>query len=136
MRYKIPRYIDYEARIFGPANFKQFIFLLGGMITIGLLWVITDTLFVFFLLSFIVAAITIALAFGKINGQPMIIMIGKFISFRLSGSKTYFWKKKEIQPKVIQRKEIQEEKDSDQREVPISKGRGKLDHISKKIETS
>lgn len=136
MQYKIPRYIDYQAKIFGPANFKQFVFLLVGMITIGFIWLLIDNLFVFFFLALLIGAITITLAFGKVAGQPVVTMLSKFINFRLSGPKTYFWKKKEIQPRVIQRKELEDQKEKEEDGISLSKGRSKLDSISKKIETS
>ncbi len=136
MRFKIPRYIDYEAKIFGPASFKQFLFLLAGMILVGFVYLIVDSFFIFFILAMIIGSITGALAFGKINGQPLITMIGKYISFTLSGSKTYFWKKKELHPKTIKRKEIEEkEEENDDNILPTTQRRGKLDKISKKIET-
>lgn len=137
MRYKIPRYIDYEAKIFGPASFKQFLFLLAGMITIGFLWLVTDSLFVFFLLALIVAGISGTLAFGKINGQPIITMLGKFIAFKVSGKKTYFWKKKDLTPKTIKRKEISEKKEEESgAKINTTQKKGRLDKMSKKIETS
>ncbi len=136
MRYKIPRYIDYEARIFGPASFKQFLFLLAGMITVGFLWLLTDSLFIFFFLTLIVSGISLTLAFGKINGQPIVTMIGKFIAFKTTGKKTYFWKKKDLAPKPIMRKEEEEEVKPEGRSLPTKQKRGKLDKMSKKIETS
>lgn len=137
MRYKIPRYIDYKAKIFGPANFKQFLFLLAGMILIGFLWLITDNLFIFFLLALIVGGITAALAFGKINGQPLIKMIGKYITFTVSGSKTYFWKKKDLPPKTIKRKEVSDDDKKDSKKgLPTTQRKGRLEKMAKKIETS
>ncbi|MGM0439267.1 MAG: PrgI family protein [Patescibacteria group bacterium] len=137
MRYKIPRYIDYEAKIFGPASFKQFLFLLAGMITIGFLWLIIDNLFIFFLTAALVGGIFGGLAFGKINGQPIVSMLGKFIAFKISGEKRYFWKKKDLAPKTIKRREIKEEEtDQDNTRLPTKQKKGKLDKMSKKIETS
>ncbi len=136
MRFKIPRYIDYEAKIFGPASFKQFLFLLAGMMVIGFLWLITERLFTFLLFSIIVTVITGGLAFGKINGRPVLTMIGKYISFTFSGSKTYFWKKKEIPPKIIQKEKKENKKNDDDKKLPTSRKKGGLDEVSKKIEIS
>lgn len=137
MQYKIPRYIDYQGKIFGPASFKQFLFLLAGMIIIGILWLIVDSLFFFLLLALLVGGITIALAFGKINGQPLVIMIGRYILFTVSGSKTYFWEKKDIPPKAIKRKEISDDdKEESKKGLPTTQRKGRLEKMAKKIETS
>lgn len=136
MRYKIPRYIDYEAKIFGPASFKQFIFLLAGMITIGFLWLITDSFFLFLFLAMIIAAVTGTLAFGKINGKPIVTMLGKFIVFKISGKKRYFWKKKELAPKTIKRKAVQKEDSEKEEKIPTKQKQGKLEKMSQKIEIS
>ena len=136
MRYKIPRYIDYEAKIFGPASFKQFIFLLAGMITIAFLWLITDSFFLFLFLAMIVASLSGGLAFGKINGQPIVTMLGKFIVFKVSGKKRYFWKKKELAPKTIKRKAVEEKEPEEKEGLPTKQKQGKLEKMSQKIETS
>ncbi len=138
MKHKIPRYIDYEAKIFGPASFKQFAFLLAGMITIGFLWLIIEGFFTFLVFASLVAGISGGLAFGKINGQPVVTMIGKYITFKISGEKRYFWKKKDIMPKTIKRKQIKEKEDKveDKNKIPIKQRSGRLDKMSKKIETS
>ena len=135
MRYKIPRYIDYEAKIFGPANFKQFLFLLAGMITIGFLWLVIESFFLFAMLAMLVGGITGGLAFGKINGQPIVTMIGKFIMFKISGKKAYFWEKKDLMPKTIQKKEVKKKKEEGFK-ISTKQKKSRLDKISKKIETS
>ncbi len=135
MRFKIPRYIDYEIRIFGPANFKQFLFILAGMIVIGFLYLIIDGTFAFMLAAFIVTSVTLALAFGKIQGQSLLTMIQKYLTFRFSGSKTYLWKKKNISHQAIRpdkKEEVKEEEDPGYKTV---KKKGRLDKMSKKIET-
>ncbi len=136
MKYKIPRYIDYKAKIFGPANFVQFLYFLAGMILIGFLWLIIENFLLFVAVSILIAGISGTLAFGKINGQPIPKMIGKYIVFQISGSKKYIWKKKELAPKVIKRKEKKKKEEENENELPMSKKRGRLDKISKKIEIS
>ena len=136
MKYKIPRYIDYEAKIFGPANFKQFLFLLAGMIAIGFLWLIIDNFFIFIIASILVGGIFGGLAFGKINGQPIVVMIGKFITFKISGRKVYFWQKKDLMPRTLKSTKKKKEKEEDKFKIKTKQEKGRLDKLSKKIETS
>lgn len=135
MRYKIPRYIDYEAKILGPANFHQFIIIFIGMLFIGLLYLIIESLFIFLSISLIIAITIGVFTFGKINGQPFPKMISKYITFNFSGSKTYLWKKKDLAPKMIKRKK-EEKKEEEVEESPFSskQKKGRLENISKKLE--
>jgi len=137
MKYKIPRYIDYEAKIFGPANFKQFLAIFFGMGVIGFLYLLIESFLVFVLVSLVVGTIILVLSFGKIDERPLILLIGKYLNFRSSGAKTYFWEKKEFSPEAIKMKEVEEKKgDEDGKKVSLSQKKGKLNQMSKKIETS
>ncbi len=135
MRYKIPRYIDYEAKIFGPASFKQFMSMFVGLIVVGIFWLIIDNFFLFVLVALIIFAIFGGFSFGTINGLPLPTMISKYISFSLSGSKTYFWEKKEFSVQKITKKEPEPKTDI-KKELPTTYKRGNLDKMSKDIETS
>ncbi len=136
MKFKIPRYIDYEAKIFGPASFKQFLVLLGGMATIGFLFVVIESFLGFVFSAMVIGGLVLTITFGKIDEQPLVSLIGKYITFRLSGTKTYFWEKKEVYPKAIKMKEMKDVDDEKETKYEVSRKTGRLDKMSKNIELS
>lgn len=91
MRYQVPQFIEIEDKIFGPLTLKQFIYLAGGAGVSVLLY----ELFPFFVAVFFIvpiAALALALAFYKVNGQPFIKTLEYALSYAL-GSKLYLWRK-------------------------------------------
>lgn len=82
MQFQVPQFIDAQPKIIGPLTIKQFLYVAGGAVP--------ALLFFFFLkiwlslpLAFLFISASIALAFGKVNGQPL-AKIG-IAAFR------YFW---------------------------------------------
>lgn len=91
MQFQIPQFIEVEDKIFGPLTFKQFIYLVGG----GGISFVTYSILPFFLaVLFIipVVALSLALAFYKINNKPFIGVLEAAFKYAL-GSKLYIWKK-------------------------------------------
>ncbi len=67
--FTVPQFIDVEDKIIGPVTTRQFIIVLSAFIIIAIFYKIFD--FSLFVTSgFIVLAISIVLAFVKINGRP------------------------------------------------------------------
>lgn len=95
MRFQVPQFIEVEDKIFGPLTFKQFIYLAGG----GGLSVIIFTFlpkFLAFILIAPVGALSLALAFYKVNDKPFINLLEAFFNYSLT-NKLYIWKKEEKQ---------------------------------------
>ena len=73
MQYQTPQFIDVEDKIFGPLTVRQFVYLAGGA---GLSFILFQLLP--FLIAIIliggVAALSLALAFYKINNKPFILL--------------------------------------------------------------
>lgn len=91
MRYQTPQFIDIKAKIVGPLTLKQFLYLaFGGGILIFLF--VVFKFFVFLVLGIPVAALSAALAFLTVNGQPFDRLLVKGIKF-LFKPKKYVWKK-------------------------------------------
>ncbi|MFA5736680.1 MAG: PrgI family protein [Candidatus Paceibacterota bacterium] len=94
-QFQIPQFIEMEDKIFGPLTFKQFLYLVGGG---GICFILYVWLPLPFILKIIpiagVAALALALAFIKYNGQPFIVVLEAFVKYSL-GSKLYIWKKDE-----------------------------------------
>jgi hypothetical protein len=99
MRFQVPQFIDVEDKIFGPLTLKQFIYLAGGA---GIIVVLIKILpvFVAILIGIPVIALSIALAFFKINNKPFIYIVEAFTKFFV-GEKLYIWKREE--KKVIKK---------------------------------
>ena len=70
MQYAVPQFVEVEDKVIGPLTVRQFLIMLaGGGLTL-LAWKLADmTLFV--LLALIFMGGSFALAFVKINGQPL-----------------------------------------------------------------
>ncbi|HEY4490214.1 MAG TPA: PrgI family protein [Candidatus Paceibacterota bacterium] len=100
MIFKFPQYIDVEDKIFGPLTIKQFIYLLGGA---GIIVTIFRFLpgFIAFFLAIPIIALSLSLAFWRVNNQPFISVLESFMKY-VFGEKLYIWKK---EAKKISKKE-------------------------------
>jgi len=132
MQFQIPQFTEIEDKIIGPFTLKQFLYLAVGAFIVYILYRIFPFL-VFLLLSLPVAAVCMALAFVRVNQQPLINVIKNFFRF-LKKPDFYIWKKPE--PKKIT--EIKTDTDIIKKE-PINQRdkivpREKLQEIGWKIE--
>lgn len=73
MQFQVPQNIDMEDKIVGPLTLIQFLYLLGGGLVVYLLFqsLATDYFAIFLLLGIPIALIALALAFFKIQEQPL-----------------------------------------------------------------
>jgi len=96
MAVKIPQNIDKEDKLVGPLTLKQFLYVLGGA---GVTFVayqgyVQYYLFAheFFIIAFSAIAVSLSLAFLKINGLPFVIFLGNLVSFMFV-KKSRMWDK-------------------------------------------
>jgi len=91
MQFQTPQFIDVEDKIFGPLTFKQFLYLAGGG---GISFVIYSSLpfFPAALLILPIGALSVSLAFVKINERPFIDVLEAAFNYTTK-SKLYIWKK-------------------------------------------
>ncbi len=92
MRFKIPQYIDTEDKLIWSISIKQFLYLVACAGVLILLWT-QLTYKAFLIISAPIALFFLALAFYKINGQPLLKMIAAIFTY-YSQPKTYVWKRK------------------------------------------
>ncbi len=94
MEYQVPQFTEIEDKIFGPFTLWQFIYLAGGAGMTALL-----LLFLPFLLGLILSApiiaLSVALAFLKINGKSFLELLQAGLTFYTS-HKEYRWKKEKV----------------------------------------
>jgi len=94
MRFQVPQFIEVEDKIFGPLTLKQFIYLAGGAGLSFVIYLLLGNLIFSFIPIVIVMAVSVALAFYKINNKPFINVVEA--AFRYwKGSKLYIWKKED-----------------------------------------
>lgn len=93
MRYQVPQFIEIEDKVIGPFTVKQFIYVVGG---IGLSFVLYSFLpfYIAIILIAGVEALSLALAFYKINNKPFIDFLESAVTFYLKGN-LYIWKKED-----------------------------------------
>lgn len=91
MKYQTPQFIDIEDRLFGPLTVKQFVYLVGGA---GLSFIAYRflTFFIAILVIAPIVALSLALAFWKINGKPFVFVLESAIRYYFS-EKLYLWRK-------------------------------------------
>ena len=92
MQFKVPQNIDLEDKIVGPLTLIQFLYVISGGVLIYLLYLTIGGTFFFWVLSIPIAAIALALAFLKIQDQPLSHFIKAGLIF-LSRPKTRVWQR-------------------------------------------
>jgi hypothetical protein len=95
MEYQIPQFIEVEDKIFGPFTLKQFIYVAGGvgLCAIVLLYL---PLWLGVIIGVPVGALTLALAFYKVNNKPFVEIMEAAFNFYI-GDRLYLWKKEKNQ---------------------------------------
>jgi hypothetical protein len=98
MRFQIPQFIETEDKIIGPLTVKQFLFVAAGA---GLSFVLYFMLApAFWIMAVaVIGTLALALAFVKINGQPLPRILLSALFF-MSRPRLYLWRRK-MEEKVI-----------------------------------
>ena len=131
MRFTVPQFIEYEAKIVGPLTFKQFIYIgLAGAICFVLYFSVP--FFVFFVSSIVLGIGGMAFAFLKVGGRSLPGFVANFLMYKLT-PKMYIWRKKKQAPAFFQKEKQEEEKEE---ELPLKiSGKSRLKNLRTKIET-
>jgi len=77
MQFQVPQFIETEDKIIGPLTLKQFGFIGGAALAVGLLFLVLEFL-LWILIAIIFGALAAMLAFGKVNGRPMLTYVSAF----------------------------------------------------------
>ncbi len=73
-QFQVPQFIETEDKVVGPLTWKQFAYIAGGG-AVSIVLFLTLRPLVWFLLTLVVAAIAVPLAFFPVNGRPMITFL-------------------------------------------------------------
>jgi len=94
MATKIPQNIDKEDKLVGPLTLKQFLYILGASSLIFVIhqYYVDGYLYFteFIIISVLISALALSLAFFKINGRPFIVFLGHTIAY-IFAPKIRFW---------------------------------------------
>ena len=91
LQFQVPQFIEREAKVVGFLTMRQAIYIGIPLIISFFLWFLLPRLFFFIGLISLEAA-GIALAFVKVGGKPIPILIWNAITFVI-GAKTFVWQK-------------------------------------------
>jgi len=135
VQYKVPQFIEVEDKLFGPLTFKQAVYLAGGVGASFVLWNFLPH-FIAVILIVPIIALSLALAFYKVNDQPFIVTMQAFIKYTFS-DKIYVWKKDEKRLEKLRqeradkrnKESAQERKEREAMNVPTMSG-SKLKDLS------
>lgn len=101
MQFKVPQNIDMEDKIVGPLTLIQFIYVLTGGLTDYILFQsIGQYIWLFLLIALPIAVVALAMAFLKIQDQPLSHFILAGLEY-LRQPKVRFWKRGSYVPPVI-----------------------------------
>jgi hypothetical protein len=95
MRFEVPQFIEIEDKIIGPLTWKQFVYVAGG---IGLVVILFLSLpfIVFILFGLPIGALSVALAFHRINNRPFSIFLESAVKY-FTHSRLYLWRRETMQ---------------------------------------
>ncbi len=130
--FTVPKFIEEKPKVVGPLTFRQFLFV-GTAAGICLILYFTVPLHIFLICGVILLTGSFFLAFGKVNGIPIIMVIKNFFVF-LSAPKIYLWKRKVLPPKFVEKAAKPPEKE-DKKDVPRIAEKSQLRDLSTRIET-
>ncbi len=92
MQHQTPQFIEMEDKIFGPLTFRQFLYLAGGAGISFIIFTYIPIKFFAFLFIFPIIALSLSLAFYKINNKPFIQIIEAAFNY-WRNDKLFIWKK-------------------------------------------
>jgi hypothetical protein len=90
MQFQVPQFIDTEDKVVGPFSIRQFLFIgIGGIVSAIFYFFVATWLFV--IATLVIMGASVALAFVKINGRPLIKVATSAFNFYWK-PQTYIWK--------------------------------------------
>lgn len=98
-QFQVPQFITVEDKVIGPLTAKQFLYILGGIGVIALARFLLVS-FLFFPIAIVVATVTAALAFLKVNEIPFPTLVKNGFRYTMHPH-IYIWKKEEEKPVKI-----------------------------------
>lgn len=98
-RFQVPQFIETETKIIGPLTLKQFLFVAGGAAMTAMAYIFLNGI-LFAVVELLILGFFGALAFAKVDGQPMLNYLAYMLSYAL-GSKRYIYRTVQNQDQFI-----------------------------------
>jgi hypothetical protein len=89
MQFQVPQFIETEDKIVGPLSLRQFIYVGVGVGIAAILYFILQT-WIWVILAFIFVGGSVALAFVKVEGRPLVNVVVSAFNFYWH-PQTYVW---------------------------------------------
>jgi hypothetical protein len=90
MQFQVPQFIDTEDKVVGPFSIRQFLFIGIGAIISAIFYFFVAT-WLFVIAALVIMGASVALAFVKINGRPLVKVATAAFNFYWK-PQTYIWK--------------------------------------------
>ncbi len=136
MQYRVPQFIEHEAKILGPLNIKQSI-IIGVVLVICFFLYLSigeKNFFLFILLAGLLTAIALTISFYKIEGQPLPTVMKNWTNFKVS-PQLYLWKRKQSPVFLSTERERRELSIVKQEKSSLKmRDSGKIEDLIKKID--
>lgn len=136
MQYRVPQFIEHEAKILGPLNIKQ-------SMTIGVVLVVCfflyfaigeENFFLFILLAGLLTGIALAISFYKVQGQALPVVMKNWTSFNIS-PRLFLWRRKQSPVFLSTERERRDIVAVGKEKSPLKmRDEGKIDDLIKKID--
>jgi len=94
MKFQLPQFIETEVKLVGPFTLKQFLWIAAGSSLLFVLFIVTQGIW-FFIMAIPIAAISVALAFVKIQGNPLINYLAYMLSYFVNPKRYLYQNQKE-----------------------------------------
>lgn len=136
MQFTVPQFIERKAKIVGPLTFHQFIFIGAAAGICAALYFVVP-LGTFIVAAAFVMSVAASLAFVKIGGNSLPIVVKNLFIFSFN-PKVYLWKKKIQTPHLVKKiREIEtEKKDEEEKKSPLKiSEHSRLKDLATRLET-
>ena len=80
----MPQFIETETKLIGPLTLKQFLFIAGGVSVFAMEWIFISNKLILAVLAIPTLGFFAALAFAKVDGQPLLNYLAYMLSFALN----------------------------------------------------
>lgn len=89
-KYNVPQFVEIEDKIIGPFTLRQFLTVMAGGVFVMLFWMLFELSAMFWLLGIPTALLTLFIALGNFNGQPILSSILPAMGFMLGSKRLLF----------------------------------------------
>ncbi len=135
MQYRVPQFIEHEAKILGPLNIRQSL-MVGGVLAICFFMYFMfgqSNFFLFLLVAAFLTGAALAISFAKIEGLGLPTVMKNWMNYNIN-PKIFLWRRKQS-PVYLSTERIRREIVVTEEKSPLKvKQEGKIGELIKKID--